>query len=37
MTDRWADDRRMDGRAHGEIMLLSQTLTIRGWGGDGGS
>ena len=29
MTDRLMDDGRMDGEAHGKIMLLSHTLTIR--------
>ena len=30
MTDRWLDDGCKDGCMHGKIMLLSQTLTMRG-------
>ena len=30
MTDRWMDDEHMEGQAHGKIMLLLHTLTIRG-------
>ena len=29
MTDKWMDDRHMDGWPHGKIMLLSHTLTMR--------
>ena len=30
MTDRWTDGGRMNEWTHGKIMLLSNTLTMRG-------
>ena len=30
MTDRWMDNRCMDGRVQGKIMLLSHNLTMMG-------
>ena len=30
MTDKWTDDGRMDGQTHRKIMLLLNSLTMRG-------
>ena len=31
MTDKWTDDGGTDGRTHEKLMLLSHTLTMRGY------
>ena len=30
MTDKWTDNRHMEGQRHGKMMLLSKTLAIKG-------